>query len=111
MKSKILILLGVISFIICCGVSYHYIENYQETYYTKIDNSKAEALPTKDTMRYEYSLDCYDKNGLKKTLKFKTSRKLREDAYLELEVRTLGVHKWQELQYNELPSKVQKKFH
>ena len=48
-----------------------------------------------------------DENGKKKEIKFKTSRELREDAYLKLEVMLLtGVHSWEEVQYNELPDKV-----
>lgn len=109
MKSKILILIGTILFIVCCGGGFYLLENYNSFYYTKIDNSKVETLPTKDSMKYEYTLDCYNKNGLKKTLKFKTSRKLREAAYITLEVRTLGVHQWEEIQYKELPNKVQEK--
>ena len=38
---------------------------------------------------------------------FKTSRELKEDAFLKLEVKTLGVHSWEEVQYDELPKKVQ----
>lgn len=108
MKSKILILIGTILFIVCCWGGLYLLENYNNFYYTKIDNSKVEALPTKDSMKYEYTLDCYNKNGSKKALKFKTSRKLREAAYISLEVRTLGVHKWEEVKFDELPSKVQK---
>ena len=48
-----------------------------------------------------------DENGKIKELKFKTSRELRENAYLKLEVMLLtGVHSWEEVQYNELPDKV-----
>jgi len=59
-----------------------------------------------DEMKYEYTLDCYNENGKKKEIKFKTSRELKEDAYLMLEVRTFGVHTWKEVQTNELPEKV-----
>ena len=57
-------------------------------------------------MKYEYTLDSYNENGKKKEIKFKTSRELKEDAYLMLEVRILGVHSWKEVQVNELPEKV-----
>lgn len=43
----------------------------------------------------------------KRELKFKTSRELKEDAFLKLEVKTFGVYSWEEVQYNELPEKVQ----
>ena len=60
-----------------------------------------------NNMKYEYTLDCYNENGKKRELKFKTSRELKEDAFLKLEVKTFGVHSWEEVQYNELPEKVQ----
>lgn len=60
-------------------------------------------------MKYQYTLDCYDQNGNKRELNFKTFRELREGAYISLEVRSLGVHKWEEVQYNDLPQKVQEK--
>ena len=43
----------------------------------------------------------------KKEIKFKTSRELKEDSYLKLEVMvTRGVKTWEEVQANELPEKV-----
>jgi len=109
MKGKILIIAALILFIFCCGVALNHIENYKETYYTKIDNTKVEKISTKDTMKYEYTLDSYNKNGYKKELKFKTRRKLKDAAYLALDVRTLGVYKWKEVEYNELTAKVKEK--
>ena len=58
-------------------------------------------------IEYKYTLECYNEKGKKKELKFKTSRELKEDAFLKLEVKTLGVHSWKEVQYDELPKKVQ----
>ena len=109
MKSKILITLGVILFFVICVVGIYHIENYNETYYTKVDNTKVEKLPTSDSMKYEYTLTSYNKKGFKKVLKFKTSRKLRDRAYLSLEVKTLGVHKWAEVDFDELTNKVKEK--
>ena len=63
--------------------------------------------PALRNMKYQYTLDCYNENGKKRELKFKTSRELKEDAFLKLEVKTFGVHSWEEVQYNELPEKVQ----
>lgn len=109
MKDKLFIIVGVIAFLICCGVGLYYMEYYDEMYYSQIDNSKVIQISSNDNMKYEYTLDCYSKTGKKKTLKFKTSRELKEDAYIELEVKILGVHKWREMQYDELPVKVQEK--
>ena len=109
MKNKLFVLIAVILFLGCCiGVAY-YMENYESVYYTKIDNAKVKRLSTSDPMKYEYSLESYSRKGIKKTLKFKTSRELREEAYIQLEVRIFGVHKWEEIQFTNLPEKVQQK--
>jgi len=42
-------------------------------------------------------------------LSFKTSRQLKEGAYLRLQVRSFGVHAWEEVSYDDLPEKVQNK--
>lgn len=100
-----MILAGIIA-IAFCVFTIIFIENYDKVYFTKIDNTKIEKISSSDDMKYEYSLDCYDENGNKKEINFKTARELREDAYLKLQVRTFGVHSWEEVEYNELPDKV-----
>lgn len=105
-KEKIpMIIAGIVAVVICI-IGIYFLENYEGVYYTQVDNSKIEKLSTSDDMKYEYTLDCYNENGKKKELKFKTSRELREDAYLMLEVRSIGVHTWKEVQHDELPEKV-----
>ena len=42
-----------------------------------------------------------------KSIYYTQIRELKEDAFLKLEVKTFGVHSWEEVQYNELPEKVQ----
>ncbi len=100
--AAILIIGGVV------GGLYH-MENYDKIYYTKIDNEQKSELPANRDMEYEYRLDSYDEKGKKRTLKFETSRELREDAYLMLEVKSTGVHKWEEVQFDELPAAAQEK--
>lgn len=100
-----MIIAAIIGIIICIGACYFF-ENYEEVYYTKIDNSKVKALSTTEDMKFEYTLDCFNEKGNKKEIKFKTSRELREDAYIMLEVYTLGVHSWKEVDYESLPEKV-----
>lgn len=106
LKEKLPMIIAVVVAIAICVATLYFFENYESVYYTQIDNTKIEKLSSTDDMKYEYTLDCYNENGKKKELKFKTSRELREDAYLMLEVRTFGVHAWKEVQYNELPEKV-----
>ncbi len=75
-------------------------------YYTSINNKN---IFLNDDDRYEYILDSYDNKGNVKSLTFTASKELRENAYLELYVAPFrGVTYWQEIQYNDLPSIVQK---
>lgn len=105
-KEKTPMVMAIIFAIVIFGVACYFFEFYQCVYYTKIDNTRIEKLSTTDDMKYEYCLDCYNEKGKKKEIKFKTSRELREDAYLSLLVKATGVNKWEEIQYNELPEKV-----
>ncbi len=105
-KEKMPIIIAVIVAIAICGIAFYFLENYESVYFTQIDNTKIQSISATDEMKYEYTLDCYNENGNKKEIKFKTSRELREDAYVMLEVRTFGVHSWKEVQVNELPEKV-----
>ncbi len=100
------IILAIIAIAIC-GVAFYMFEFAEDVYYTQIDNTKIEKVSSDDDMKYKYTLKCYKENGKEKELTFKTSRELREDAYLKLETRSIGgVHSWEEVQYNELPEKV-----
>ena len=107
LKEKLPMVIAVIVAIVICVTGLYFFENYKSIYYTQIDNTKIEKVSSSDNMKYEYTLDCYNENGKKRELKFKTSRELKEDAFLKLEVKTFGVHSWEEVQYNELPEKVQ----
>ena len=80
-----------------CIIGAYFIEGYENVYYTQIDNSKVEKISATDNMKNEYTLECYNDKGKKKEIKFKTSRELKEDAYLKLEVRSIGVHAWEEV--------------
>ncbi len=109
-KEKVFAGIGIILAIIGFYLVFWLLFYQNSTYYTKIDNDKVELLDTGD-MRYEYTLEAYNKNGKEKEITFKTSRELKEDAYLELEVMlTRGVKSWQEVQFDKLPGKVQEKY-
>lgn len=110
MKGKIIaVIVTVLAIGGCLAGALYYLEKQDEFYYTKIDNSRTRELSSDEDMKFEYTLDCYNKDGKKRELEFKTSRKLKEGAFLSLEVRSFGVHKWQEVNYNDLPPKVQEK--
>lgn len=105
-KEKIPMIIVAILAIAILGGSIYYFEYYEAIYYTQIDNSKIKQVSSSDEMKYQYTLDCYNDNGKKKEIAFKTSRELTENAYLLLEVRSTGVYSWKEVQEDELPDKV-----
>ena len=84
-KEKLPIIIAVIIVIALIVGAYYFLVIHKELYYTKIDNTKIEQLSTTDDMKYQYTLKAYNKNGKEKEVKFKTSRELREGAYLELD--------------------------
>ena len=109
MREKVGIVIGVLLFLFCCGVGLYYLENHEGVYYARIDNAKIKKLDTTSDMKYEYTLPCYNEKGNKKELTFKTRRELKEWSYSKLITRSLGVHSWEEQQYDDLPQKVQEK--
>lgn len=109
-KDKIFMIIAIILVLGVCVAGYYFFEYHKAIYYTQIDNSKLSKLDASDNMKYEYNLESYNEKGNKKEIKFKTSRELREDAYLKLEIRIFGVHEWEEVQENELPDKVREKY-
>ena len=87
--------------------AYYFLVVHKDQYYTQIDNTKIQEISGSDDMKYEYTLTAYNKNGKEKEVKFKTSRELREGAYLELDVMQMrGVIYWREVQQDELPGDV-----
>ncbi len=111
MRNTILGISVLVAVIALLGCVLYSLENSENYYYSKIDNSKVEELSATDNMKYKYTLACYDENGKKKKISFKTSRILKEDAYLKLRVIPIsGVNKWEEVEYNNLPKKVQEKY-
>ena len=106
-KEKIPIIIAVIIVIALMVGAYYFLVIHKDQYYTQIDNTKIEEVSGSGDMKYQYTLTAYNKNGKEKEIKFKTSRELREDAYLELEVMQIrGVVNWREVQQDELPEDV-----
>ncbi len=109
-KEKLPVIMVVIVFLLLCAATYYYLFIGKTIYFTQIDNTKIKEITNSD-MSYEYTLDCYKENGKKKILKFKTSRELKEAAFLKMEYMEItGVHSWEEVQFDELPKKVQEKY-
>lgn len=106
-KEKIPIIIAFIVAIMLIFGAYYILFVHKDIYYTQIDNTKIEKISSSDDMKYQYTLIAYDKSGKEKEIEFKTSRELKEDAYLELEIMvTRGVVNWKEVQVNELPDRV-----
>ena len=106
-KEKIPIIIALIIVIALIIGAYYFLLVHKDIYYTQIDNTKIQEVSGSDDMKYEYTLTAYNKNGKEKEVKFKTSRELREGAYLELEVMQIrGVISWREVQQDELPEDV-----
>lgn len=106
------IISAVISGLLLIGViagALYWSENYDEIYYTKIDNAQMQVLPAGEEQHYEYNLKSCNESGKSKKFRFKASKELRQDAYLKLEIRITGVYKWEEVQFDELPEQVQEK--
>ena len=111
LKEKLPIIIGVILFIILCGIAYYYIFEKDYIFYTQIDNTKLSELAKSSSMKYEYNLAMYDENGERKNISFKTSRQLKEGAYLKIKYYPIsGVNKWEEVTTEYLPEKVKLKY-
>lgn len=105
-KESLPMILAAFVAIIIVLITMYFLEFSQSFYYTQIDNTKVERISATDDMKYKYTLECYNETGNKKEIEFKTSRELREGAYLKLEVLASGVHSWEEIQFENLPDKV-----
>ncbi len=89
--------------------------NVNGEYFTQVDNSKTSQLESKGGvidptggMKIEYRLPAYNESGDEREIAFGTDRELREGAYLKLEAEPIrGVVGWSEVQYDDLPPKVQ----
>ena len=112
MKNKIIIPVIIVGVIVLAIYALYVLFEEQKDYYTRIDNTRvSEIKEPNDDMKYEYKLVAYDKLGNKKEFKFKTVRILKDKAFLKLDTMFIvGVRKWAEVQYEELPKKVQEKY-
>ncbi len=115
---KLSIIIGVIAFLAICVVSFYFIFQKDYTYYTRIDNTKIKEVESSGGvfdihggMKYEYNLTMYDENGTSKEIKFGTNRELRNEAFLKVKYYLIsGVNKWEEVEYDDMPEKVQEKY-
>lgn len=101
----------VVAGIVSMGMIYQGTGANAVSYYSRIDNEKAAAIPPHGGMNYRYSLQVYGEDGEGKALDLDTSRILKDGAFIRIEVAALrGVISWEEVQYEELPAPVQQKY-
>lgn len=118
MKGKIVFGIGVVFLLVICFCVFWISGAGSTYYYSQIDNSKIEkadmnggVIDFNGNMEYFYTLHSYDENGVERDITFGTSRKLKEEAFIRLTVMPIrGVIEWNEVQYDELPITVQKKY-
>lgn len=101
---KIIIVVIIIAAVVGAYFGINHLENYEEYFYTQIDNSKISAAHNSDEMHYEYQLPSYNSEGKSKTITFKTTRELKDHAYLKLLVKVTGVNRWEEVQLDDIPA-------
>lgn len=106
---------SIIGILLCIviAVAILYVCLNTKEYYTKIDNSKCLEMSNADGygLKYEYYLEAFDMEGKGKEITFKTSRILKENAYIQVTYMPVrGVTKWLEVAQAELPEKVQHKY-
>lgn len=110
-KEKLPAIIGLLLVILMLGTTYYILVIKTNDYYTQIDNSKIESIESNDGMRYKYKLTSYNKSGKSKEIEFKTTRELKDKAYLKLTYMDVrGVTNWEEVQYDDLPKKVQEHY-
>lgn len=73
----------------------------KETVYVQVNQP-----PDPSDLRYEYTLTGYTADGEKKTIAFSASKKLQQGSYLKVSAKGSYVRNWEEVQFNELPSKI-----
>lgn len=118
MKKKILLGISIVVLIVICFGVFLLSGAGSTYYYSQIDNSKIEQADTNGgvidfngSMDYSYTLRSYDENGEERDITFGTSRELKEGAFIRLTVMPIrGVLEWSEIQYDQLPITVQKKY-
>lgn len=53
MSKTVGMIVGIFLLVGCCGMLLYHMENYEEGYYSIIDNQKMKELSTDDNMKYE----------------------------------------------------------
>ena len=66
-KEKLPIIIAVVIAIAICAGLYYMLFYEESIYYTQIDNSRVQSAVSNDNMKFEYTLDCYNEQGKKKS--------------------------------------------
>ena len=107
-KKNVLIGVGIVVMVVLCIGIAIFAGTGGTDYYTQIDNTKVKEIEPHGAMNYSYTLTVYDEKSTKRDITVETSKILKDDAFLRLEVAPIrGVVNWEEVEYTELPSAVQ----
>lgn len=115
MKKKTLIGIGAAVAIIICLWVILFTGAGKSVYYTQIDNGNIEqfnprggVIDFNGGMSFAYDLTSFSEKGKETKIRFGTSRMLKEGAFIKLiTVPLRGVIDWEEVNYSDLPEKVQ----
>lgn len=100
-RESLPIVIVISLFVALCALAYYLLMVHTENYFVQIDNSEVQEISPSE---YKYNLTAYDEHGKMHEVEFTAYKKLREDAYLKLEVMSIrGVVNWEEVQYDDLP--------
>ena len=80
-------------------------ESSAQAHYVRVDNARMTEINARDGMNFQYTLTAYTQTGEETTITFKTSRALKQDAYLCVWVVPVrGAVRWEEVQWEDLPA-------
>lgn len=100
-KESLPVIIIVGMFLAVCALAFYLLLVRSVDYFVQIDNTNVKELSVNE---YQYELTAFDEHGKMRDIKFTAYKKLREGAYLKLQVMAVrGVVSWEEVQYDDLP--------
>ena len=102
---KILIVSMSLFLLVLAGCSPQPLQTIGSTkYFVKVDDAgEKQEIEEADTVRYEYNLVGYDKDGEKKDLLFTAGKELKQGAFLQVYYKEDEVITFEEVEEDEVP--------
>lgn len=105
------IVLAILVLFLIMGTIFQFTTNHTQDYFLQVDNTKVSEITPHGGMSYRYTIQAFRADGSGQQIDFDTSRVLREEAFVRLEVAPVrGIISWSEVDYEELPAAVQGKY-